>query len=69
MIFRARFGAMAFLLARLSPSPRNRASPSELLGKAIKTDSLTIPTPGELFAAFEKPESPIGPVSIAHQFP
>jgi hypothetical protein len=29
--------------------------PPEQLAKAIKTDSLTIPTPGELFAAFEKP--------------
>ena len=30
----------------------------ELLAKAIKTDSLTIPTPGELFAALEKPGKP-----------
>jgi hypothetical protein len=28
------------------------------LAKAIKTDSLTIPTPGELFAALEKPGKP-----------
>jgi hypothetical protein len=28
------------------------------LAKAIKTDALTIPTPGELFAAFEKPGKP-----------
>lgn len=31
---------------------------AEQLAKAIKTDSLTIPTPGELFAAFEKPGKP-----------
>jgi hypothetical protein len=30
----------------------------EQLSKAIKTDSLTIPTPGELFAALEKPGTP-----------
>lgn len=30
----------------------------EQLSKAIKTDSLTIPTPGELFAALEKPSKP-----------
>ena len=32
--------------------------PAEQLGKAIRTDALTIPTPGELFAAFEKPGKP-----------
>ena len=32
--------------------------PADQLSKAIKTDSLTIPTPGELFAAFEKPGKP-----------
>ncbi len=32
--------------------------PPDQLAKAIKTDSLTIPTPGELFAAFEKPGKP-----------
>jgi hypothetical protein len=30
----------------------------EQLAKAIKTDALTIPTPGELFAALEKPGKP-----------
>ena len=32
--------------------------PSAQLAKAIRTDSLTIPTPGELFAALEKPGKP-----------
>ena len=41
---------------------------SEQLAKAIKTDSITIPTPGELFAALEKRESLIGRVNIAPQF-
>ena len=31
---------------------------ADQLAKAIKTDSLTIPTPGELFAALEKPGKP-----------
>ena len=29
--------------------------PSEAMAKAIKSDSITIPTPGELFAALAKP--------------
>jgi hypothetical protein len=71
MIFRVRFAAIAFLLGTTaafaaeptpspsSPSPAPLASlPAEQLAKAIKTDSLTIPTPGELFAAFEKPGKP-----------
>jgi hypothetical protein len=37
------------------------ALPPELLAKAIKTDALTIPTPGELFAALEKPGKPNWP--------
>jgi hypothetical protein len=32
--------------------------PPDQLAKAIKTDALTIPTPGELFAALEKPGQP-----------
>ncbi len=31
---------------------------ADQIAKATKTDSLTIPTPGELFAAFEKPGKP-----------
>ena len=59
MIFRARFGAIAFLMGTSVAFAAEPASlPSEQLGKAIKTDSLTIPTPGELFAAFEKPGKP-----------
>jgi hypothetical protein len=34
------------------------ALPPDQLAGAIKTDSLTIPTPGELFAALEKPGKP-----------
>ncbi|MDP9005062.1 MAG: hypothetical protein M3N12_09780, partial [Verrucomicrobiota bacterium] len=32
--------------------------PPEQLANAIRTDSLTIPTPGELFAALQKPGKP-----------
>jgi hypothetical protein len=42
----------AFAAAEPAPLPR------EQLEKAIKTDALTIPTPGELFAALEKPGKP-----------
>jgi hypothetical protein len=51
---------MVFCLASASiafaagPAPLSQ----EQLAKAIKTDSLTIPTPGELFAALEKPGKP-----------
>ena len=59
MIFRARLGTIAFLMGTTvafaaEPAPIS----SEQLAKAIKTDSLTIPTPGELFAALEKPGKP-----------
>src|SRR2546423_13408231 len=32
--------------------------PADQLAKAIRSDSITIPTPGELFAALEKPGKP-----------
>lgn len=54
-------GAMALLVvtslgfaAESAPAPLSQ----EQLAKAIKIDSLTIPTPGELFAALEKPGKP-----------
>ena len=53
---------MAALLALASASSALAAEPAPLppdqLAKAIKTDALTIPTPGELFAALEKPGKP-----------
>jgi hypothetical protein len=57
-----RFGiatALAFLACgtiafAAQPAPLSQ----DQLAKAIKTDSLTIPTPGELFAALEKPGKP-----------
>src|SRR4051812_452969 len=52
-------GAMAWLAcASLGLAAEPAALSQEQLSKAIKTDSLTIPTPGELFAALEKPGKP-----------
>ena len=52
-------GAVAFLACgtiafAAQPAPLSQ----DQLANAIKTDSLTIPTPGELFAALEKPGKP-----------
>ena len=59
MIFPVRFAAIAFFVGTTVAFAAEPASiPADQLGKAIKTDALTIPTPGELFAAFEKPGKP-----------
>jgi hypothetical protein len=59
MIFWARPGTIAFLMGATAAFAVEPASiPPAQLAKAIKTDSLTIPTPGELFAAFAKPGKP-----------
>ena len=56
MICRTGFAGALFLLGASTMFAAETASlPQEQLAKAIKTDSLTIPTPGELFAALEKP--------------
>jgi|SRR5450432_3413226 len=39
-------------------SPTSESLPPDQLSQAIKTDSVTIPTPGELFAALSKPAKP-----------
>lgn len=53
---------MAAVLCLASPSMAFSAEPAPLpadqLAKAIKTDAMTIPTPGELFAALQKPGQP-----------
>ncbi|HYJ05880.1 MAG TPA: hypothetical protein VEX43_12150, partial [Chthoniobacterales bacterium] len=46
--------ASAVMAFAAEPAPL----PADQLAKAIKTDALTIPTPGELFAALEKPGKP-----------
>jgi hypothetical protein len=59
MIFRAQPGTIAFLMgATVAFAAEPAPIPPAQLAKAIKTDSLTIPTPGELFAAFAKPGKP-----------
>jgi hypothetical protein len=52
--------ATVILLAcgSLAMAAEPAALTSDQLAKAIKIDSLTIPTPGELFAALEKPGKP-----------
>src|SRR5467141_397474 len=54
-----RFVALAFLLvccAVIGAEPARL--PAEQMAKAVKNDSISIPTPGELFAALEKPGKP-----------
>src|SRR2546427_2447802 len=54
-----RFVALAFLLgygAVIGAEPARL--PADQLAKAVRNDSITIPTPGELFAALEKPSKP-----------
>jgi hypothetical protein len=59
MNFWARLAAIVLLLgATVAPAAEPAKLSPDQLAKAIKTDSLTIPTPGELFAALEKPGKP-----------
>jgi hypothetical protein len=59
MIFLVRLTTVAFLMGTtVAFAAESPPLPAEQLGKAIRTDALTIPTPGELFAAFEKPGKP-----------
>jgi hypothetical protein len=59
MRLRIALGAMAWLgCASFGFAAEPAALSQDQLAKAIKIDSLTIPTPGELFAALEKPGKP-----------
>src|SRR5881398_1243554 len=69
-----RFVALAFLLgygAVIGAEPARL--PADQLAKAVRNDSITIPTPGELFAALEKPGRPNwvgqmrGPVATSYK--
>src|SRR5438270_1027052 len=69
-----RFVALAFLLgygAVIGAEPARL--PAYQLAKAVRNDSITIPTPGELFAALEKPGKPNwvgqmrGPISTSYK--
>ena len=56
MLFRAGLIATClFASVFLANAAEQRALTADQLAKAFKTDTLTIPTPGELFAALEKP--------------
>ena len=55
----ARFVAIGCVLAAcLTIGAETPRLPAEQLAKAVKNDSISIPTPGELFAALEKPGKP-----------
>src|SRR4030088_2315910 len=59
MLFRAGYLATCLLASvLLANAAEQRALTADQLAKAFKTDTLTIPTPGELFAALEKPGKP-----------
>jgi hypothetical protein len=59
MIFRICIGLVLGLAsASIAFAAEAAPLPADQMAKAIKTDSLTIPTPGELFAALEKPGKP-----------
>src|SRR6478736_2657047 len=54
-----RLGAITFLLsccALIGAEPARL--PADQMAKAVKSDAISIPTPGELFAALEKPGKP-----------
>jgi hypothetical protein len=51
-------GVSLFACASLALAAEPASLSQDQLAKAIKIDSLTIPTPGELFAALEKPGKP-----------
>jgi hypothetical protein len=56
MLFRAGLIATCLLASIfLATAADQKPLSAEQLAKAVKTDTLTIPTPGELFAALEKP--------------
>lgn len=56
MVLRLGIFATALIAASFClGAPDSRSLTSDQLAKAIKSDTITIPTPGELFAALEKP--------------
>src|SRR3989442_11789601 len=55
----ARLAAIGCVLAAcLTIGAESPRLPAEQLARAVKNDSISIPTPGELFAALEKPGKP-----------
>jgi hypothetical protein len=68
-----RFFAVGFLLVCCAVIGAEPRLPAEQMAKAIRNDSISIPTPGELFAALEKPGKPNwvdqmhGPVTTSYK--
>ena len=69
-----RFVALTFLLGCCAVIGAEQGRlPADQMAKAIKLDSISIPSPGELFAALEKPGKPNwvgqmrGPVSTNYK--
>src|SRR5881392_340633 len=69
-----RFVALAFLLGCCAVIGAEQGHlPADQLAKAVRNDSITIPSPGELFAALEKPGKPNwvgqmrGPISTSYK--
>lgn len=59
MLFRAALIATLLLTCTFfAHAAEPKALTADQLGKAVKSDTLTIPTPGELFAALTKPGKP-----------
>ncbi len=58
MLPRLGIAAAFFALCSLAIAAAPPSLTPDQLGKAIRSDTLTIPTPGELFAALTKPGSP-----------
>ena len=50
-----RVGIASLLILPAIAAPNPATLPPDQLAKAIKTDTITIPTPGEVFAALAKP--------------
>ena len=50
--------AVFLLLGVIPVAAETKPLPQDELAKAVKNDAITIPTPGELFAALEKPGKP-----------
>src|SRR5256714_7118568 len=74
MTLATRSGAIAFLLACWAAIGAEPARlPADQMAKAIRNDAISIPTPGELFAALEKPGKPNwvgqmrGPISTSYK--
>ena len=59
MLFQTRtVAAVLVALACLSGAAESKPLAPEQMAKAVKTDTISIPTPGELFAALSKPGKP-----------